>query len=185
MQAQREQITEADGFRLYSRSLELRFRLHKNIFGENNSRVKLKCVAHIREVPKAIKESVATIHVPSMDELTNQKLITWRSAGKINKRNLHNSRIGMFLNFFLLLAATFFSLFVPRENEKQKIRKSCNVVVNQNNIILFLLLRSEQFFQIFFLRFFILNKNAVFYFILLRATFVEASRMIINKMDIK
>lgn len=84
VQAQREQITEADGFRLYLRSLELRFRLHKNIFGENNSRVKLKCVAHIREVPKAIKESVATIHVPSMDELTNQKLITWRSAGKIN-----------------------------------------------------------------------------------------------------
>lgn len=83
VQVQREQISVADGFRVFSRSLELRFRLFRKLFDENNSRIKLKCVAHIREVPKAIRESVATIHVPSMDELTNQKLITWNAAGKV------------------------------------------------------------------------------------------------------
>lgn len=114
VQPLREHITEADGFRLYSRSLELRFRLHKTIFGENNSRVKLKCVAHIREVPKAIKESVATIHVPSMDELTNQKLITWRSStGKstYTYTNKKKKKENKFENKFLFLIPRFRLLF--------------------------------------------------------------------------
>ncbi|XP_063704191.1 uncharacterized protein LOC134833703 [Culicoides brevitarsis] len=80
VQVLREQVSVADGFRVYSRSLELRFRLFRKLFDENNSRIKLRCVSNIREVPRAIRESVATIHVPSMDELTNQKLITWSSA---------------------------------------------------------------------------------------------------------
>ncbi|XP_063704183.1 uncharacterized protein LOC134833697 [Culicoides brevitarsis] len=114
VQAQREQITETDGFRLYSRSVELRFRLYKNIFGENNSRVKLKCVAHIREVPKAIKESVATIHVPSMDELTNQKLITWRSGGAASSKS--NNPIVTFLFLILSIFLSSSSLLISRQS---------------------------------------------------------------------
>lgn len=77
-----EVITDADGFRLYSRSLEVRFQLVRAFFAENNARVKLKCVSQVREMPTAIKESVVTIYVPSMDQLSNQKLINWRSGGE-------------------------------------------------------------------------------------------------------
>lgn len=78
-----EQIIDEDGFRLYARSLEVQFPLERVYFAENSARVKLKCVALVREMPTAIKESVVTIYVPSMDQLSNQKLINWRSEGKL------------------------------------------------------------------------------------------------------
>lgn len=77
-----EQVIDSDGFRLFSRSLEVKFQLQRVFFTENSARVKLKCVSHVREKPTIIKESVVTIYVPSMDQLSNQKLINWRSDGK-------------------------------------------------------------------------------------------------------
>lgn len=82
LQPQRERIDLSDGFQLYSRSLEIRFRLDRTMFIDNSARIKLKCIAKIKEMPTAIRESVVTIYVPSMDQLSNQKLINWRNAGK-------------------------------------------------------------------------------------------------------
>lgn len=82
LQPQRERIDESDGFQLYSRSLEIRFRIDRKMFTDNSARIKLKCIAKIKEMQTSHRESVVTIYVPSMDQLSNQKLINWRNAGK-------------------------------------------------------------------------------------------------------
>lgn len=103
-----EQVIDSDGFRLYARSLEVKFELQRVFFNENSARVKLKCVSLVREMSSAIKESVVTIYVPSMDQLSNQKLINWRSDGK--HKTLLTLSVWRFLYLHIVICFLLFSL---------------------------------------------------------------------------
>lgn len=83
LQPYHESTIEAYGFKLLQRSLEIRFRVDKEInpfIGDG--KVHVKCVAQIPKIPLQIRESNRMFYVSSWDELRNQKLINWKNSGK-------------------------------------------------------------------------------------------------------
>lgn len=70
---------EIDGFTLYSRSLNLRFPIDKSRFSE--ARIILKCVAKIKELPKATRETTHMIIVPKL-QVQREMSLNYRSEGK-------------------------------------------------------------------------------------------------------
>lgn len=73
-------MEESNGFSKYIRNLNLRFQIEKERFGDNGARIHLKCVAKIKEVPEATKESTAIILVPSLEKLRKQMSLNYRST---------------------------------------------------------------------------------------------------------
>lgn len=78
---QRESRMDIDGFTLYSRSLNLRFPIDKSRF--NEARIILKCVAKIRELPRANRETTHMIIVPKL-QVQREMSLNYRSGGKRN-----------------------------------------------------------------------------------------------------
>lgn len=80
-----EASLDAFGFKLYQRSLEIRFRIDKKIYpllnGEHKDKLTMKCVAQIRQAPTKLMESIHTLQVSSAD-IRNQMLINWKNSGK-------------------------------------------------------------------------------------------------------
>lgn len=60
----------------------MRFQIEKDRLGNGSARIQLKCVAKIKEVPEATKETTATIFVPSLEKLRKQMSLNYRSTGK-------------------------------------------------------------------------------------------------------
>ncbi|ETN64714.1 hypothetical protein AND_003534 [Anopheles darlingi] len=81
LQPQHETTVENDGFLLRSRTLEIRFYIDEKRLGRLKGKLVLKCLARIDAIPQATRESTQIIYIPTTDELRNQKLINWRSAG--------------------------------------------------------------------------------------------------------
>lgn len=83
LQPFQESTLDAYGFRLYQRSLEIRFRIDKKINPFiTDGKVHMRCVAQIRKLPAQIRESNHIFYVSSWDDLRNQKLINWKSSGE-------------------------------------------------------------------------------------------------------
>jgi hypothetical protein len=78
-----EASLDAFGFKLYQRSLEIRFRIDKKIYPLLNAENKLqmKCVAQMRVAPTKMAESIHILHVSSAD-IRNQMLINWKNSGR-------------------------------------------------------------------------------------------------------
>lgn len=81
LQPYQESSFDGYGFKLYQRSLEIRFRINKRMNPFiSDGKVQMKCVAQIRQMPSQIRESNHMFYVSSIDELRNQKLINWKGA---------------------------------------------------------------------------------------------------------
>lgn len=80
-----EASLDAFGFKLYQRSLEIRFRIDKKIYPLLNAENKLqmKCVAQMRLAPTRLMESIHILHVSSAD-IRNQMLINWKNSGEFS-----------------------------------------------------------------------------------------------------
>ena len=84
LQPSQETIFDAYGFKLYQRSLEIRFRIDKRINPFiTDGKIHMKCVAQMRQMPSQLRESNHILYVSSWDDLRNQKLINWRSSGEL------------------------------------------------------------------------------------------------------
>ena len=81
LQPFQESTIDAYGFKLHQRSLEIRFRIDKQINPLIDGRVQMRCVAQIRKLPAQIRESNHIFYVSSWDTSNNQKLINWKNSG--------------------------------------------------------------------------------------------------------
>lgn len=85
LQPSQETVYDAYGYKLYQRSLEIRFRIDKRINPFiTDGKLHMKCVAQMRQMPSQLRESNHILYVSSMDDLRNQKLINWRSSGELS-----------------------------------------------------------------------------------------------------
>lgn len=75
-------VEESNGFSKYTRNLNLRFQIDKDRYGASGARIQLRCVARIKEVPEAAKETSATIFVPSLEKTRKQMSLNLRSRGE-------------------------------------------------------------------------------------------------------
>uniref|UniRef100_A0A336MLS9 CSON003441 protein n=1 Tax=Culicoides sonorensis TaxID=179676 RepID=A0A336MLS9_CULSO len=75
---QRENKMDVHGFTLHSRTLNMRFAIDKSRF--NEARIFLKCVARIKEVPNATRESTHMIIVPKL-QVQKEMSLNYRSDG--------------------------------------------------------------------------------------------------------
>jgi hypothetical protein len=84
LQPSQETTFDAYGFKLYQRSLEIRFRIDNKInpFIIDN-KIHMKCVAQLPKMPSQIREKNHILFVSSWDDLRNQKLINWRNSGEL------------------------------------------------------------------------------------------------------
>ena len=102
LQPFQESTVDAYGFKLYQRSLEIRFRIDKRINPFiTDGKVHMRCVAQIRQMPSQIRESEHIFYVSSWDELRNQKLINWKSSGEFTRLKL------LIFPFFINEGTTF------------------------------------------------------------------------------
>jgi hypothetical protein len=84
LQPFQESTIDAYGFKLHQRSLEIRFRIDKQINPFiTDGKVHMRCVAQIRNLPLQIRESNHIFYVSSWDVSNNQKLINWKNSGKL------------------------------------------------------------------------------------------------------
>ncbi|XP_070502821.1 uncharacterized protein [Chironomus tepperi] len=96
LQPSQETIFDAYGFKLYQRSLEIRFRIDKRINPFiTDGKIHMKCVAQMRQMPSQLRESNHILYVSSWDDLRNQKLINWKSSA---------SQLQSLKNVFLILS---------------------------------------------------------------------------------
>jgi hypothetical protein len=82
LQPFQETTIDAYGFKLHQRSLEIRFRIDKQINPFIDGKVHMRCVAQIRKLPLQIRESNHIFYVSSWDVSNNQKLINWKNSGE-------------------------------------------------------------------------------------------------------
>lgn len=79
LQPSQEMTHDAFGFKLYQRSLEIRFRIDKRINPFiTDGKIHMKCVAQMRQMASQLRESNHILYVSSIDDLRNQKLINWK-----------------------------------------------------------------------------------------------------------
>lgn len=84
LQPSHETTVDAYGFKLYQRSLEIRFRIDKRINPFiTDGRIHMKCVAQMRQMASQLREANHLLYVLSWEDLRNQKLINWRNSGEI------------------------------------------------------------------------------------------------------
>lgn len=78
-----EASLDAFGFKLYQRSLEIRFRIDKRVLQLLNAdqKLQMKCVAQMRLAPTRLMESIHVLHVSTTD-IRNQMLINWKNSGE-------------------------------------------------------------------------------------------------------
>lgn len=92
LQPFQELTVDAYGFKLYQRSLEIRFRIDKKINPFiTDGKVRMKCVVQIRHMASQMRESHHIFSVSSWVESRNQKLINWKNSGRIKSPQTHNS----------------------------------------------------------------------------------------------
>jgi hypothetical protein len=92
LQPFQETTFDAYGFKLYQRSLEIRFRIDRRGSSSpfiGDGKVHMKCVSQIRQLPTQIRESNHIFFVSSLDDLRNQKLINWKSNSGERTHFLH------------------------------------------------------------------------------------------------
>jgi hypothetical protein len=79
-----ESTLDGFGFKLYQRSLEIRFRIDKRINPFiTDGKVHMKCVAQIRKIPSQIREANHIFYVSPQDSLKNSMLMThWKNSGE-------------------------------------------------------------------------------------------------------
>ena len=85
-----ESTIDAYGFKMVQRSLEIRFRIDKQLNPFiTDGKVYMKCVAQIKHMPTQMRESNHIFYVSSW-EMRNQKLINWKNSGKALSSKHHN-----------------------------------------------------------------------------------------------
>ncbi|KAG5671332.1 hypothetical protein PVAND_001535 [Polypedilum vanderplanki] len=105
LQPNQETTHDAYGFKLYQRSLEIRFRIdRRNHPFITDSKIHMKCVSQLRQMASQLRESNHILYVSSWDDLRNQKLINWRgnSASQLQSEQ----------NVFLLLLPILLSSII-------------------------------------------------------------------------
>jgi hypothetical protein len=111
LQPFQESTLDAYGFKLYQRSLEIRFRIDKR--GSpfiTDGKVHMRCVAQIRQLPSQIRESNHNFFVSSWDDLRNQKLINWK--GNSGESIFHFPFIHYLRSLAPLMAAAIIAIIV-------------------------------------------------------------------------
>jgi hypothetical protein len=82
LQPFQESTIDAYGFKMHQRSLEIRFRIDKQMNPFiTDGKVYMRCVAQIKNMPAQMRESNHIFYVSSW-ELRNQKLINWKNSGE-------------------------------------------------------------------------------------------------------
>jgi hypothetical protein len=82
LQPFQESTIDAYGFKMHQRSLEIRFRIDKQMNPFiTDGKVYMRCVAQIKNMPTQMRESNHIFYVSSW-ELRNQKLINWKNSGE-------------------------------------------------------------------------------------------------------
>jgi hypothetical protein len=94
LQPSQETTHDAYGFKLYQRSLEIRFRIDRRVNPFiTDSKIHMKCVSQLRQMASQLRESNHILFVSSWDDLRNQKLINWRSnSGECTREILNGER---------------------------------------------------------------------------------------------
>lgn len=83
LQPFQESTIEAYGFKLLQRSLEIRFRVDKNINPFiTDSRVHMKCVAQLRHMAAHMRESHQMFFISSLEDQRNQKYYQYKNSGE-------------------------------------------------------------------------------------------------------
>jgi hypothetical protein len=77
-----EEIIDAYGFKMYQRSLEIRFRIDERTIPYINEKVTIRCVSQMKGLPSETRESAQIFTVATEPELKNQKLIKWNNSGE-------------------------------------------------------------------------------------------------------
>jgi hypothetical protein len=102
-----ESTLDGFGFKLYQRSLEIRFRIDKRINPFiTDGKVHMKCVAQIRKLPSQIREANHIFYVATQDSLKNSMLMThWKNSGeqmmrKVPLSPLHHNAVGSVVSRF-------------------------------------------------------------------------------------
>jgi hypothetical protein len=97
-----ESTYEAYGFKLYQRSLEIRFRIDKKINPFiTDGKVHMRCVAQLRQMASQIRESNHIFYVSSWDVQQNQKLINWKNSGRIKCLQASHSLVSVVIVSFM------------------------------------------------------------------------------------
>lgn len=101
LEPEHETTMNTDGFVLHSRSLEIRFHIHKARLINTGGELKMKCLANIIKIPSQARESTRLADILSEDGLHNQKLVNWKNSG--HKNNILVMPTILFTSFLVVL----------------------------------------------------------------------------------
>lgn len=90
LQPFQELTVDAYGFRMYQRSLEIRFRIDNQFYASSNQdrqvEVSMRCVAQLQKLPSIARDSKIIFTVYSND--VDPRIQRWGSSGKLYRYNI-------------------------------------------------------------------------------------------------